>query len=332
MNKDILIKTVERLMERPKGILAIDESISTCNKRFEKLGVETTEEKRRQYREMLVTAPDIEKYISGYIFFDETLRQKTVDGVSFISIMKDKGIEVGIKVDQGTVDLDPALGEKVTTGLDGLTSRLEEYKQMGASFAKWRAIYKISATTPSDLCIKVNAEALVEYALKCQEQDIVPIIEPEILIEGEHSIETCYDITAKNFQFLFTSLNSAGVFLPGIILKTSMVIAGESALTPSTPAEVAQMTLKCLIENVPKEVGGIVFLSGGQTDEMAVSNLDHIGKSGPQIWPITFSYGRAIQNKALMSWSKNPTDFTSAQALLLESAKANSFARIGQYK
>jgi fructose-bisphosphate aldolase, class I len=332
MNKDILIKTVESLMESPKGILAIDESVSTCNKRFEKLGVETTEEKRREYREMLVTTPDIEKYISGYILFDETLRQKTVGGVSFISIMKDKGIEVGIKVDQGTVDLDPTLGEKVTTGLEGLTSRLEEYKQMGASFAKWRAIYKVGAEIPSDECIKVNTEAFVKYALACQAQDIVPIIEPEILIEGDHSIETCYNITAKNFQFLFASLNSLGVFLPGIILKTSMVISGQSALTPFTPTEVAQMTLKCLTENVPKEVGGIVFLSGGQTDEMAVSNLDAIGKSGPQIWPITFSYGRAIQNKALISWSKNPTDFTSAQALLLESAKANSFARIGQYK
>lgn len=332
MNKDILIKTVERLMESPKGILAIDESVPTCNKRFEKLGVETTEEKRRQYREMLVTTPDIEKYISGYIFFDETLRQKTVDGVSFISIMKDKGIEVGIKVDQGTVDLDPTSGEKVTTGLDGLTSRLEEYKQMGATFAKWRAIYKVSDTTPSDLCIKSNAEAFVNYALACQEKDIVPIIEPEILIEGDHSIETCYEITAKNFQFLFTSLNSAGVFLPGIILKTSMVIAGQSAINPSSSDEVAEMTLKCLEENVSKEVGGIVFLSGGQGDEEATLNLNAIAKLGQASWPITFSYGRAIQNKALNYWSKNPIDLFQAQILLLESARINSFARIGQYK
>jgi len=331
MNKDTLRKTIERLMQSPKGILAIDESINTCNKRFEKLGVETTEEKRREYREMLVTAPEIEQYISGYIFFDETLRQSTKDGVSFISVMKDKGIDVGIKVDQGTIDLDNNLGEKITAGLDGLETRLMEYKQMGATFAKWRAIYKVSAGTPSDECIRVNAEAFVKYALLCQAQDIVPIVEPEILIEGEHTIETCYEITAKNLQFIFQALNSVGIFLPGMILKTSMVISGQDSTSSSAPEEVAKMTLKCLEKNVPKEVGGIVFLSGGQGDEEATLNLNSIAKLGQASWPITFSYGRAIQNKALNYWSRNPADFISAQSLLLKAARINSLASIGKY-
>ncbi len=331
MNKDILVKTVGRLMQSPKGILAIDESISTCNKRFEKLGVETTEEKRREYREMLITAPAIEEYISGYILFDETIRQKTKAGLSFNSVLKSKGIDVGIKVDQGTIDLDSNLNEKITIGLDGLDLRLQEYKEMGATFAKWRAIYKIDIQTPSEESLKINTESFIKYALLCQAQDIVPIIEPEVLIDGDHSIESCYEITAKNLKFLFVGLNSAGVYLPGIILKTSMVIAGKDFVNPSLAEEVAKMTVKCLIENVPAEVGGIVFLSGGQSDEEATLNLNAIAKINQVSWPITFSYGRAIQNKALDYWSKNPADIVQAQSLLLDSAKANSMARLGKY-
>lgn len=331
MNKNILIKTVEKLMVSPKGILAIDESINTCDKRFAGLGIETTEEKRREYRELLVTAPGIEEYVSGYILFDETIRQATSDGRSFVSIMQSKGIEIGIKVDEGTKEIASSPTEKITTGLDGLSSRLKEYKELGATFAKWRAIYKIGPGTPSDLCLKDNAESLAKYALLCQEQDIVPIVEPEILIEGNHSLEECKDITTKNLKIIFSELNSKGVFIPGIILKTSMVMAGKEAVLGSKPIEVAKATVTCLKESVPEDIGGIVFLSGGQSDEEATLNLNAMSKVGELSWPLTFSYGRAIQNPALKSWAVNPNDFVLAQKLLLERARANSLARLGKY-
>ena len=332
MNTKILLKTVTRLTASPKGILAIDESINTCNKRFEKLGVATTEEKRREYRELLITAPNIEKYISGYIFFDETIRQAAKDGKSFTSIMKAKGIEVGIKVDTGTKDYESILGDKITEGLDKLSDRLAEYKEMGATFAKWRAIYNITTTTPSESCMRANAESFAKYARLCQEHDIVPIVEPEILIDGDHTIEDCYQITAKNLDIVFSKLKSAQVFIPGIILKTSMVIAGQSAEKQSSPTEVATMTLKCLKEHAPAEIGGIVFLSGGQGNEEATLNLNAMHKTGKLPWPLTFSYGRAIQNSALNSWAKNPADIATAQNLLVKSAQANSLASVGKYK
>jgi fructose-bisphosphate aldolase class I len=332
MNKDILIKTIKRLTASPKGILAIDESINTCNKRFEKLGVPTTEEKRREYRELLVTAPDIEKYISGYICFDETVRQSTKDGKKFTDILKSKGIDVGIKVDQGTKDFGTNEGDKITEGLDKLSLRLDEYKGMGATFAKWRAIYNIGANTPSEECMKANAQSFAEYALLCQQHDIVPIVEPEVLIDGNHSIERCYEITAKNLEIVFSALIIAGVNIPGMILKTSMVIAGKSAQKQSAPEEVAEMTLKCLMEHVPADIGGIVFLSGGQEDRQATLNLNAMHKNMKLPWPLTFSYGRAIQNPALKSWAKNPTDISTAQELLLDAAKRNSLASVGKYK
>jgi fructose-bisphosphate aldolase class I len=332
MNKDILKNTTKRLSASPKGILAIDESTNTCNKRFEKLGVETTEEKRREYRELLVTAKDIEKYISGYICFDETVRQSTKDGKKFTEILNSKGIEVGIKVDTGTKDFGNIAGDKITEGLENLSTRLDEYKNMGATFAKWRAIYNISEVTPSEENIKANAESFAKYALLCQEHDIVPIVEPEVLIDGEHSIEKCYEITAKNLDIVFSTLKLAGVFIPGIILKTSMVIAGKSFSRQSTPEEVAEMTLKCLKENVPSGIGGIVFLSGGQEDEQATQNLNAMHIKGELPWPLTFSYGRAIQNPALKSWAKNPADVALAQKLLVEAAERNSLASVGKYK
>jgi fructose-bisphosphate aldolase class I len=330
MNTNILIETVKRLVTAPKGILAIDESTNTCNKRFEKLGVPTTEEKRRDYRELLVTAADIEKYISGYILFDETIRQSQKKK-TFVSVLKSKGIDVGIKVDQGTVDYGSILGDKITEGLDGLSERLDEYKKMGATFAKWRAIYNISNATPSEECMKANADAFAKYALLCQEHDIVPIVEPEVLIDGDHSIEKCFEITAKNLDIVFSALKSKNVFIPGIILKTSMVIAGKQFKKQSTPEEVAKETIKCLKEHVPEDIGGIVFLSGGQEDEQATLNLNAMHKIKKLPWPLTFSYGRAIQNPALKSWASNPDDIEGAQKLLVLAAKANSLASIGKY-
>ena len=332
MNKEKLVETVSRLMATPKGILAIDESTSTCNKRFEKLGIIPSEENRRAYRELLVAAPGIEQYISGYILYDETIRQKTIKGKSFISVLQEKGIDIGIKVDMGTKDFPPHLGDKITEGLTGLTERLHEYREMGATFAKWRAIYSISKETPSEACMQANADIFAEYAYLCQSAGIVPIVEPEILIDGDHTIEQCFDVTSRNLDIVFKTLTAKNIFIPGMILKTSMVISGKEAVTQSQANDVAKMTTKCLLEHVPKEVGGIVFLSGGQSDEEATQNLNAMNDYSPLPWPLTFSYGRAIQNKALMSWAKNPSDISTAQKLLLASAKVNSLARMGEYK
>jgi len=332
MNQEVLTNTVSRLVMPPKGILAIDESLSTCNKRFEKLGVPITEEKRREYRELLITAPLIEKYISGYILFDETIRQSTGDGKSFISIMQLKEVDIGIKVDTGTVDFKGNPEEKITEGLEGLSERLKEYKTMGATFAKWRAVYTVGANTPSEDCMKENAVRLAKYAVLCQELNIVPIIEPEVLLDGDHGVEKCREVTAHNLDILFSELKKQEVFIPGIILKTGMVMPGKGANEKVTPEKIAEMTIRCLKEYVPEEIGGIVFLSGGQEDLEATVNLNAMHKVGSLPWPLTFSYGRAIQNPALQSWAKTPEDISSAQALLLERAKANSLASVGEYK
>lgn len=332
MNKEILESTVARLVKSPKGILAVDESIDTCNKRFESLGVPAVEEKRRQYRELLITAPDIEKYVSGYILFDETIRQSDKNGKSFVSILREKGIDAGIKVDQGLADFPLHPGEKVTRGLDNLGDRLKEYKGMGATFAKWRAVYAIGENTPSVDCMKENAIILAKYAAMCQEFDIVPIIEPEVLFDGNHSIEKCYEVTANNLDIVFNELRDLNVFIPAVILKTSMVLAGKDAKEKASAEQIAQMTLKCLKENVPADIGGIVFLSGGQSDEDATMNLNAMHKMGVLPWSLSFSYARAIQNSALQSWAKNPNDITNAQAFLIERAKANSLASIGKYE
>jgi fructose-bisphosphate aldolase, class I len=331
MNKEILTKTIARLVSPPKGILAIDESLNTCNTRFEKLGVPTTEEKRREYRELLVTAPEIEKYISGYIFFDETIRQKTKDGKDFTFVLKEKGIDIGIKVDQGLVDFPSHTGEKITQGIEGLSDRLKEYKNMGATFAKWRAVYMIGKNIPSRDCMDENAKLFAQYARICQELDIVPIVEPEVLMEGDHSIEKCYEVTAQNLKIVFDELKDVNVFFPGMILKTSMIIPGNDPKISIFDEEVAKKTISCLKENVPADIGGIVFLSGGQSDEAATEHLNLMHKMGPLPWPLTFSYGRAIQNKALQSWAKNREEVATAQSLLLSAAKNNSQASIGQY-
>ena len=331
MNKEKLTETVARLVMPPKGILAIDESVATCNKRFEKLGVPATEEKRREYRELLITTPEIEKYISGYILFEETIKQSAKNGKSFTSILQEKGIDIGIKVDQGLIDFPLHPKEKITQGLDGLKDRLQEGKKLGVTFAKWRAVYVIGENTPTEDCMKENVISLAKYASLCQELDIVPVVEPEVLIDGNHTIEKCFEVTARNLDILFLELKNLNVFIPGIILKTSMVTPGMEALK-SSPEEVARMTLKCLREHVPVNIGGIVFLSGGQGDTEALLNLNAMHKESPLPWPLTFSYARAIQNQALQSWAKNPEDVAGAQALLLTAAKNNSEASVGQYK
>lgn len=331
MDTKKLAGTVARLTASPKGILAIDESIPTCNKRFEKLGIDLTEENRRTYRELLITTPDIENYISGYILFDETIRQSTTDGKSFTSLLQEKGIDIGIKVDMGTIDFPPLLGDKVTEGLVGLAERLDEYREAGATFAKWRGIFTIGKETPSLDCMQANADIFAEYALECQSAGIVPIVEPEILMDGDHTIEESFAITVKNLDIVFQTLKDKNVYIPGMILKTSMVISGKDSTVQSEAKDVADMTIKCLTEHVPSDIGGIVFLSGGQSDEQAVENLNAMHAYAPLPWLLTFSYGRAIQNKALVSWAKNPADISAAQDLLLEAAKANSMARIGKY-
>lgn len=332
MNQEILVQTVKRLVMPPKGLLAADESTNSCNARFEKVGVPTTEEKRREYRELLITAPELENYISGVIFYDETIRQFTMDGTRFTDILKAKGVEIGIKVDEGLVDFANHPGEKITKGLEGLGDRLKEYKKFGATFAKWRTVYTIGENTPSETLMKINAETLAKYALVCQENDIVPIIEPEVLMDGGHSIDKCYTVTARNLDVVFSELSAQKVYLPGLILKTNMVLPGKDADIIVDPRDVAQMTVKCLKEKVPAEIGGIVFLSGGQGSEDAIYHLNAMHNLGPLPWHLTFSYSRALQNEVLKSWANNPRAISKAQDLLIVAARNNSLASVGEYK
>ncbi len=331
MDKEILKTAATRLTKPPKGILAADESSGTCDKRFSALNIAPTEENRRAYRELLITAPDLDKYISGIILYDETIRQSTKDGKKFTEVMKSKGIDIGIKVDQGLVDFQENPDEKITQGLDGLKERLQEYKDMGATFAKWRAVYQIGEGTPSEALMLENARILAKYALLCQELNIVPIIEPEILIEGVHSIEQCDKITRRNFEILFPELVLMGVFMPGIILKTSMVISGKNASDKAPADKVAEMTVASLVDKVPSDIGGIVFLSGGQSEEESTVHLNLMHQTGDLPWNLTFSYSRAIQNPVLKHWAKHPDDTAGAQKLLIERAGANSLASVGQY-
>lgn len=332
MNTRKLDEIVGALLARPKGLLAIDESIESCNKRFEALGVETTEEARREYRELLITTPGIEEYISGFILYDETIRQSTTDGKRFADVLKDKGIQVGIKVDQGLED--SGSGEKVTKGLDGLAGRLVEYRaQFSATFTKWRSVVVIGENSPSEENMRQNAERFAAYAKTVQEADMVPIIEPEVLLDGDHSLEKCYEVTAKNLDILFGVLAENKVYLPGIILKTSMVITGKDTSPHASVDAVANMTIKCLREHVPTSLGGIVFLSGGQDSEHATLHLNRMHELHPQLpWPLTFSYSRAIQNDTLHAWASNRSDIAGAQELLLAWTKKDSLASIGEYK
>jgi len=333
INKEILKNIAEKMVAPGKGILAIDESTPTIKKRFDAVGVIDSEENRRAYRELLITTPQLEQYISGVILFDETIRQKSDDGQPFPEILQSKGIMPGIKVDKGAKDKDEFPGEKVTEGLDGLAARLVEYKELGAVFAKWRVVITIGEGIPTDGSIHANAEAMAKYAAICQETDIVPIVEPEILIDGNHTIEQCYKVTASTLKELFSELKDQNVYLEGTILKVSMVLTGKDNPDQASIEEVAKETVRCLKENVPAELAGIVFLSGGQSDEKATAHLNAMNQMDEQLpWPLSFSYGRGIQNQALKIWAENSDNIKEAQEAILNRSRENALAAQGKFE
>ncbi|MDP3963279.1 MAG: class I fructose-bisphosphate aldolase [bacterium] len=329
-----LQQTAKAMVARGKGILAIDESFGNSEKRFGKVGVPHTEENRRAYRQLLITAPGIEQYISGMILFDETLRQKTADGVPFPDALKERGMIPGIKVDKGTKDLALHPNEVITEGLDGLRERFAEYAALGAQFAKWRAVITIGDGIPTVACIRVNAHALARYAALAQEAGLVPMVEPEILIDGGHSIERCAEVCAATWDALFAELKEQGVELSGTILKTSMVLSGNACPDQADVETVARMTIDALKTHVPAEVAGVVFLSGGQDDEKATLHLNAMHILGEKLpWPLSFSYGRGIQNPALTLWAQDTkNNVAKAQAAAVERSRANAFASEGKYK
>ena len=328
-----LKNTAKAMMAEGKGILAMDESNGTCNKRFEKLGIATTEENRRSYRELILTAPNLGNYISGAILYDETIRQSTIDGKSFINVMQEAGMIPGIKVDTGAKDLAGRNNEKVTEGLDGLRERIAEYYRMGARFAKWRAVITIAEEKPSDGCIEANAHGLARYAALCQEGGLVPIVEPEVLIDGDHTIERCYDVTEKTLHEVFRQLYVQNVDYDQMILKPSMVISGASCPTQASVEEVAAATIRCLLNTVPPNVPGVAFLSGGQSQERSSAHLNtmNVNFRSQCPWRVTFSYARAIQQPALDYWKGESVNVAQAQALLVQRAKLNSAASEGNY-
>jgi fructose-bisphosphate aldolase class I len=319
-----------RLVEPKKGILAADESNHTCNTRFSILGIPQTETARRQWRELLITSPNLEKYISGIILFDETIRQSTSKNIPFVKIMEKKGILIGIKVDEGLIEMPDLKEEMITQGLDGLPGRLQEYKQMGASFAKWRAAFKISSTTPSDIAIRENCKILARYAKICQDEGIVPMVEPEVLLTGNHSIEKSKAVTEKVLQVLFEELEKHFVNLKGLILKTSMVISGDKAEVRADAKTVAKFTVETLLAKVPRETAGVVFLSGGQTPDEATNNLREIAKLEPLPWQLAFSYSRALQNDALVVWAGKESNFKEAQNIFIKRVEENCLADQGK--
>ncbi|UXI68890.1 class I fructose-bisphosphate aldolase [Tahibacter amnicola] len=328
------LESIAQAMVAPgKGIIAIDESNTTIKKRFDGVGIECTEENRRAYREMLLTAPNLSDHISGAILYDETLRQSSRAGVPFTKIMLDNGILPGIKVDKGPQPLAGFPGEVVTEGLDGLRDRLKEYAQLGAKFAKWRAVINIGEDMPSSTCIEANCHALARYAALCQEAGIVPMVEPEVLMDGTHDLDVCYDVTEVTLRSLFASLYEQNVLLEGTILKASMVIAGKDCPDQASVDEVAEATVRCLKASVPASLPGIVFLSGGQSDEQATAHLNAMNQMGPHPWPLSFSYGRAMQSAALKLWSKDMAkNFADAQKTVAQRARENGLAALGQWK
>ena len=331
MDLEALKATAQAMVAPGKGILAIDESHGTCTKRFAALGLECDAENRRAYRGLLVAAPGAEAAISGMILFDETLRQSNDEGVSFPKSLEDRGIIPGIKVDTGAKDLALHPGEKVTEGLDGLRERLAEYYELGARFAKWRAVITIGDELPSQACLMANAHALARYAALCQEAGLVPMVEPEILLEGPHSIEACYGTSAETWEILFKELAAQGVALEGLILKTSMVLPGSTCDDQADLLTIAEMTVNCLKANVPAEVAGVVFLSGGQTAEDSTIRLNEMNKIGGMPWPLSFSYGRGIQAPALQVWARDHQAIGEAQNVLVHRAKMNGLAAKGEY-
>jgi fructose-bisphosphate aldolase class I len=326
-----LQKIARAMVAKGKGILAADESTSTIQKRFDSIKVENIEANRRDYREMLFRAKDIGKYISGVILFDETIRQKAVDGTPFVDIMNRAGILPGIKVDSGAKEMPLCPGETITEGLDGLGKRLTEYAKIGAKFAKWRAVINIGKDIPSTACIEANAHALARYAAHCQAAGIVPIVEPEVLMDGDHSIDTSEWVHEVVLRTTFLALASQRVVLEGMVLKPSMVISGTDAKNRAGHREVAERTLAVLKRTVPAAVPGIAFLSGGQSDEDATIHLDEMNKLGGGPWALTFSYGRGLQAAALKAWRGDKANVAAGQAALIHRSRMNGLAAMGQY-
>ncbi len=332
MNSDVLRATASALVAPGKGILAADESSGTIKNRFDSIGVESTEENRRAYRELLFTSPHIEESISGVILYDETIRQMASDGRPLSEVLSSQGVIPGIKVDGGAHPLPGCPGESVTDGLDGLRERLAEYSQLGARFAKWRAVIAIDHVLPSLRCIEANAHALARYAALCQEANIVPIVEPEVLMDGAHTIEQCEEVTTQVLQYHYHALHQHGVELEGTLLKPNMVIPGKASGTTATPDEVAEASVRTYNRSVPAAVPGIVFLSGGQSPEEATLNLNAMNAMGAHPWELSFSYGRALQQPVLKVWMGNSTNLERAQIAFLGVSRANSQARYGTYK
>ncbi|MBA2690467.1 MAG: fructose-bisphosphate aldolase class I [Burkholderiales bacterium] len=331
MDKALMEKTARAMIAQGKGLLAADESSGTCEKRFKSVGVASTEENRRTYRELLFTTPGAAEFISGVILYDETLRQKTKDGVPFAEYLDKQGIIPGIKVDGGTKPLALSPGELVTEGLDGLGERLSEYFKLGARFAKWRAVITIGPGIPSAACMEANAHALARYSALCQEASIVPIVEPEVLLDGDHTIERCYEVSEATLRTLFKELAGQRVSLEHMILKASMVLSGNKATNRAGVKQVAEQTLKCLKRTVPEALPGVVFLSGGQTDEEATAHLDAMNRSGGAPWPLTYSYSRALQAAALKAWSGQAGNWKTAQQAFYHRARMNSLASQGKW-
>ena len=331
MDKRLLEKTAGAMVAPGKGLLAADESAGTAKKRFDSVGVESSEENRRAYREMLFTTPKLSEYVSGVILFDETLRQSTQDGVNFGQYLEKNGILPGIKVDAGAHDMALHPGEKVTEGLDKLAERMQEYFGMGARFAKWRAVITIGDGIPTQACLEANAHALARYSAICQEASIVPIVEPEVLLEGAHSVETSDEVHLRTLETLFHEMATQGVSLEHVILKASMVVSGNKNAKQAGVQEVAERTVRVLKRTVPAALPGVVFLSGGQSDENATAHLDAMNRMGPLPWPLTFSYSRALQQAALNLWRGKAANVAVAQAALAHRARMNSLAARGQW-
>ena len=333
MNTNELRATAQAMVAPGKGILAADESSGTIKKRFDAIQLESTAETRRAYRELLFSARGAEKHISGVIFYDETLRQASADGTPFPKLLASKGVLPGIKVDTGTKELPGFPGEKITEGLDGLRERLSEYRGLGARFAKWRGVIDVDVASgiPSDYCLEAHAHALARYAALCQEQGIVPIVEPEVLMDGAHTIEVCYDVTCRTLELVFAALFRARIALEGLVLKPNMVIAGKKCAQQASAEKIAELTLRCFRAHVPAAVPGIVFLSGGQGEQEATRNLNAMNALGKQPWELSFSYGRALQQSVLDAWRGNPKNKEAAQQAYLQRAKLNGAARNGSY-
>ncbi|HXZ51013.1 MAG TPA: class I fructose-bisphosphate aldolase [Burkholderiales bacterium] len=332
MDKSLLAKTAAAMVAKGRGILAADESAGTCEKRFKSVGVECTEENRRAYRGLLFATPGIEQFVSGVILFDETLRQKTSDGAPFAEFLAQKGIVPGIKVDKGAQDLAFCPGEKVTEGLDGLRARLAEYFKLGARFAKWRAVITIGDGLPTHTCLYANAHALARYAALCQEASIVPIIEPEVLLDGGHTIERCEEVSEATLRATYAALAAHNVSVEHTILKASMVVSGKENARQAGVGEVAERTVRVLKRTVPAAQPGVVFLSGGQSDVDATAHLNAMAGMKGLPWPLTFSYSRALQNPALKAWRGSRDNVAAAQRAFHHRAHMNGLACQGKWK